>query len=42
MISDIETKAPADLFTDSIKRATSRHLSIVDLINCAEMLASID
>ena len=42
MISDIGTKAPADLFTDSIKRATSRQLSIVDLINCAEMLASTD
>jgi predicted O-linked N-acetylglucosamine transferase (SPINDLY family) len=42
MIGDIETKAPADLFTDSIKRATSRQLSIVDLIKCAEMLVSTD
>jgi predicted O-linked N-acetylglucosamine transferase (SPINDLY family) len=40
MIGDIEAKASADLFTDSLHRATSRRLSIVDLINCAATLAS--
>jgi predicted O-linked N-acetylglucosamine transferase (SPINDLY family) len=42
MNRDVEPKAPAELFNDSINRATLRQLSIVDLIDRAATLSSVD
>jgi len=42
MTRDVEPKAPVELFNDSINRATLRQLSIVDLIDRAATLSSVD
>jgi predicted O-linked N-acetylglucosamine transferase (SPINDLY family) len=42
MHRDIESKITVDLFAESIKLATLRQLPIVDLINCAARLTSVD
>lgn len=42
MHRDLDAKATVDLFAESIRRATLRQLPIVDLIDCAAKLSSLD